>query len=74
MAASLMLFTALTETTRQGRSPGSATDREKRLTALDLIETNDRTVPTGFNLNTAGLYDGVAHLRQRMLELDRIKA
>ncbi|RKR31266.1 IS1182 family transposase [Paraburkholderia sp. BL17N1] len=40
---------------------------------LDLIETADRTSPTGFDVKTVRLYEKIALLRQRMRELEQIK-
>ncbi len=40
---------------------------------LDLIETADRTSPTGFDVKTVRLYEKIARLRQRMRELEQIK-
>jgi transposase len=41
---------------------------------LDLIETADRTSPTGFDVTTVRLYEKIALLRQRMRELEQIKS
>ncbi len=40
---------------------------------LDMIETADRTSPTGFDVKTVRLYEKIALLRQRMRELEQIK-
>jgi transposase len=40
---------------------------------LDMIETADRTSPTGFDVKTVRLYEKIALLRQQMRELDQIK-
>jgi transposase len=40
---------------------------------LDMIETADRTSPTGFDVKTVCLYEKIALLRQRMRELEQIK-
>jgi transposase len=40
---------------------------------LDMIETADRTSPTGFDVKTVRLYEKIAILRQRMRELEQIK-
>ena len=40
---------------------------------LDMIETADRTSPTGFDVRTVRLYEKIAILRQRMRELEQIK-
>jgi hypothetical protein len=39
---------------------------------LDLIETADRTSPTGFDVKTVRLYEKIAVLRQQMRELKQI--
>jgi transposase len=40
---------------------------------LDLIETADRTSPTGFDVKTVRLYEKIARLRQQMRELAQIR-
>jgi transposase len=40
---------------------------------LDLIETADRTSPTGFDVKTVRLYEEIARLRQQMRELEQIR-
>jgi transposase len=40
---------------------------------LDMIETADRTSPTGFDVKTVHLYEKIALLRQQMRELEQIK-
>ncbi|MDH6148663.1 hypothetical protein OKW46_002588 [Paraburkholderia sp. WSM4179] len=40
---------------------------------LDLIESADRTSPTGFDVKTVRLYEKMARLRQQMHELNQIK-
>lgn len=40
---------------------------------LDMIETADRTSPTGFDVKTVHLYEKIALLRRRMRELKQIK-
>lgn len=39
---------------------------------LDLIETADRTSPTGFDVKTVRLYEKIARLRQQMHELAQV--
>src|ERR1700757_2848974 len=40
---------------------------------LDLIESADRTSPTGFDVKTVRLYEKIASLRQQMRELAQIR-
>jgi transposase len=40
---------------------------------LDLIESADRTSPTGFDVKTVRLYEKIARLRQQMRELAQIR-
>src|SRR6202789_1330550 len=40
---------------------------------LDLIETADRTSPTGFDVKTVRLYEKIARLRQQMRELAQVR-
>jgi hypothetical protein len=40
---------------------------------LDMVETADRTSPTGFDVKTVRLYEKIARLRQRMRGLEQIK-
>src|SRR6202012_2276907 len=40
---------------------------------LDMIETADRTSPTGFDVKTVRLYEKIALLRLQMRELEQIK-
>ncbi|MFL9988591.1 IS1182 family transposase [Paraburkholderia sediminicola] len=40
---------------------------------LDLIETADRTSPTGFDVKTVRLYEKIVRLRQQMRELAQIR-
>ena len=40
---------------------------------LDMIESADRTSPTGFDVKTMRLYEKIALLRQRMRELEQIR-
>jgi hypothetical protein len=40
---------------------------------LDLIETADRTSPTGFDVKTVRLYEKIARLRQQMRELAQLR-
>jgi len=40
---------------------------------LDLIDSADRTSPTGFDVKTVRLYEKIASLRQQMRKLDQVR-